>query len=181
MLINSRLLLMQMVQLLLELLLTGSGQLEPAYQPCSHATQQLWPLAVLQRHLSHAENAHLATPLLRWARAHSPAAVLLLRLTCKCVAFTLILTLVAADCKSKLLPPTSCAIAVSCLQVHSLHLDSDAELLQANKTVLMPPASYAVAASSLKVHSLRLDSVTGLLRPNKPVLMPPAGTHPQVQ
>ena len=82
-----------MVQLLLELLLTSSGQLDPAYQPQGPASQGPHPLTVLQHHLSHANNAHLAEPLLRWARAHSPAALLLLRLTCKCV--TAVLTILA--------------------------------------------------------------------------------------
>ena len=74
-----------MVQLLLELLLTGNGQLDATHVPMGPATKGPGPLALLQSHLSHAENAHLAGPLLCWARSHSPAAVLLLRLTCRCV------------------------------------------------------------------------------------------------
>ena len=88
---------MQMVQLLIELLLTSSGQLEIAYQPQSPASQGPSPLSVLQHHLNHANNAHLAEPLLRWARAHSPAALLLLRLTCKYVTAVLCCASIALD------------------------------------------------------------------------------------
>ena len=109
----------QVVQLLVELLLTGSGQLDAAYQPKGPAAQGLQPLAVLQQHLSHASNAHLAGPLLKWARSTSPAALLLLRLTCRSTACTLRLHLTIAalplSCMTQLLL-SSCATRQTCKQ-----------------------------------------------------------------
>ena len=70
---------------MVEMLLDDKGQLEAQY--CSSrdfSTQQ--PLGVLQQHLCSDFNADMSGPLLHWAKARSPAAVCLLRLTSKYAA-----------------------------------------------------------------------------------------------
>ena len=79
---------MQMVQLILELLLTASGELDPHYSSTLDPSAQQ-PLSILQKHLSYVANIGLAGPLLQWAKASGPSAVRLLRLTCRCL-YTLI-------------------------------------------------------------------------------------------
>ena len=72
----------QMVQLMLELLLTSSGELDPHYSSTlDPSAQQL--LSILQQHLSNEANAGLAGALMQWAKASGPPAVRLLRLTCR--------------------------------------------------------------------------------------------------
>lgn len=75
---------MQVVQLILELLLTASGELDPHYSSTLDPSAQQ-PLSILQKHLSYGANAGLAGPLLQWAKASGPPAVRLLRLTCRWV------------------------------------------------------------------------------------------------
>ncbi|BDA44756.1 probable serine/threonine-protein kinase par-1 at C-terminar half [Coccomyxa sp. Obi] len=71
------------LEVVLELLLNGAGQLDPLY--CSHQPlerrQQNIP-HLLHHHLNHPANAALAAPLLAAAARISPAAVRLLRLLC---------------------------------------------------------------------------------------------------
>ena len=75
---------MQIVQLILELLLTPSGELDPHYSSTLDPSAQQ-PLSILQKHLSYEANTGLAGPLLEWAKASNPPAVRLLRLTCRCL------------------------------------------------------------------------------------------------
>lgn len=74
---------MQVVQLILELLLTAKGDLDPHYSSTVDPSAQQ-PLSILQKHLGWEANAGLAGPLLQWAKAWGPPAVRLLRLTCRC-------------------------------------------------------------------------------------------------
>lgn len=73
-------LLLQVVELISELLLTASGDLDPHYSSTLDPSAQQ-PLSVLQQHLSYDGNASLTGPLLQWAKASGPPAVRLLRLT----------------------------------------------------------------------------------------------------
>lgn len=75
---------MQVVQLILELLLTASGELDPHYSTTLDPSAQQ-PLSILQKHLGYDANAGLVGPLLQWAKAAGPSAVRLLRLTCRCL------------------------------------------------------------------------------------------------
>ena len=72
----------QVVQLILELSLTGSGELDPHYSTTLDPSAQQ-PLSILQKHLSYEANAGLTGALLQWAKASGPPAVRLLRLTCR--------------------------------------------------------------------------------------------------
>ncbi|DBB02952.1 TPA: hypothetical protein ACH3X1_013548 [Trebouxia sp. C0004] len=72
----------QMLQLVLELLLTSKGQLDPLYCNSQDPSAQQ-PVSVLQQHLSWAGNASMSGPLLHWAKTVGPPAIRLLRLTCR--------------------------------------------------------------------------------------------------
>ncbi|KAL0020662.1 hypothetical protein WJX79_004334 [Trebouxia sp. C0005] len=72
----------QMLQLIVELLLTSKGQLDPLYCSSQDPSAQQ-PVSVLQQHLSWAGNASMSGPLLHWAKAIGPPAIRLLRLTCR--------------------------------------------------------------------------------------------------
>ena len=76
-----------MLELIVELLLTGKGQLDPYYSnDRDPSAQQL--VSVLQQHLSCEANASLSGPLLQWAKASGPPAMHLLRLTCRSTALS---------------------------------------------------------------------------------------------
>ncbi|KAL0052786.1 hypothetical protein WJX82_007726 [Trebouxia sp. C0006] len=72
----------QMLQLIVELLLTSKGQLDPLYCNSQDPSAQQ-PVSVLQQHLSWAGNASMSGPLLHWAKTIGPPAIRLLRLTCR--------------------------------------------------------------------------------------------------
>ena len=69
---------MQMVQLALEMLLTPSGDLDPAYIKSLSEVQHL---SVIQQHLSTERNACLTGALATWAEQAGEPALRLLRLT----------------------------------------------------------------------------------------------------
>lgn len=73
---------MQVVQLILELLLTAEGALDPHYSTSLDSSAQQ-PLSILQKHLGYEANAGLTGALLQWAKASGVPAVRLLRLTCR--------------------------------------------------------------------------------------------------
>ena len=75
---------MQVVQLIMELLLTAIGELDPHYSSNLDPSAQQ-PLSILQQHLSCVTNAGLTGPLLQWAKASGPPVLRLLRLTCRCL------------------------------------------------------------------------------------------------
>ncbi len=75
---------MQMLELIVELLLTSKGQLDPLYCNSQDPSAQQ-PVSVLQQHLSWAGNASMSGPLLHWAKTIGPPAIRLLRLTCRSV------------------------------------------------------------------------------------------------
>ena len=89
---------MQMLQLIVELLLTSNGQLDPLYCNSQDPSAQQ-PVSVLQQHLSWAGNASMSGPLLHWAKTIGPPAIRLLRLTCR---FAVIGSLVPKSCLHEL-------------------------------------------------------------------------------
>ena len=89
---------MQMLQLIVELLLTSKGQLDPLYCNSQDPSAQQ-PVSVLQQHLRWAGNASMSGPLLHWAKTIGPPAIRLLRLTCR---FAVIGSLVPKSCLHEL-------------------------------------------------------------------------------